>query len=241
MPNLALTNATIWIGGTDMTSYLNKVSLAATTAELAGDTFATAALGYRVRVPGGLKDTQFSEDGFWQGVPDAAQFAQLGAANQAVTVSAQGTEQSVAYMFLGGQFNYDPWGKIGDVAPFTATMAGTDALSGLVRGQLGAVSQSVSATGQVGSILSLTAVSATQFLYATIHVLSAGTSATIQVQSAALVGFAGPTTRGSFTLTGATGGQWLVRVPGPITDAFFRFNCSAQVGTYIVSGGIGVQ
>jgi hypothetical protein len=237
MATLSLTNCEILVGGLDMSSFLNKATLTASAAELDVTTFGQTAVN---RI-GGLKDTALAWDGFWTSIPESAQFAQLGLNNQVVTVSPQGTEGSVAYMLQAGQFTYSQFGKVGDAAPFSATLAGTDPTAGAVRGQLAALTRSVSGTGQVGSILSLTAPSASQFIYASIHITTAATSATIQVQSAALIGFAGPTTRASFTLTSSTGGQWLVRVPGPITDAFYRFNCSAQVGTYVLSGAIGVQ
>lgn len=237
MTTFAVTNAEIIVGGLDMSSFLNKVSVAASVAELDVTTFGQT---FRNRI-GGLRDTQMSWDGFWTSVPDAAQFAQLGVANTAVTVCPQGTETSVAYLFQGGQFTYDQFGKIGDAAPFSATIAGTDGIGGLVGGQLGALNRVVAATGQVGSVLALTAVGATQFLYATLHVLTAGTTITIQVQSAPASNFAAPTTRGTIGPITATGGTWMTRVAGPITDTFWRFNCSAQTGSFTVSGGIGIR
>ena len=88
MPNLSLTNCEIIVGGLDMSSYLNKAIIKSTAAELDGTTFGQT---YRVRLAG-LKDTHVFWDGFWTSVPDAAQFAQLGNANQAMTISPQGAE-----------------------------------------------------------------------------------------------------------------------------------------------------
>lgn len=237
MAPFAVINAEIIVGGLDMSSFLNKVTVNAKVAELDVTTFGQT---YINRI-GGLRDTDMSWDGFWTSVPDAAQFAQLGSNNQAVTVCPQGAETNVAYIFQGGQFTYSQFGKIGDAAPFSATVAGTDGVGGLVSGQLAALNRVASATGQVGSVLSMTAVGATQFLYATFHVLVAGTTITVQVQSAPAANFAAPTTRGTIGPITATGGTWLARVAGPITDAFWRLNVSAVTGSFTVSGGIGIR
>jgi hypothetical protein len=237
MPTLSLTNCEILIGGTDMSSYLNKTTLRANVAELDVTTFGQT---YRNRI-GGLRDTRATWDGFWTSVPDAAQFPQLGSAGQAVTISPQGAEGSIAYLFLGDQFTYDQFGKVGDAAPFSATVAGNDGVTGLVRGQLGAFNRTVSATGQLGSILTMTAVGATQFLYATLHVLTAATTITIQVQSAPASNFAAPVTRATIGPLTTTGGTFMTRVAGPITDTFWRFNVSAITGTFVISGAIAQQ
>ena len=220
-----------------MSSYLNKATLRGSVAEHNVTTFGQTF----VNRLGGLRDTQVTWDGFWTSVPDAAQFAQLGSQGQPVTISPQGTEGSIAYLLLAGQFTYDQFGKVGDAAPFSATVAGSDGVTGLVRGQLGAFNRTVSVTGQVGSILTMAAVSATQFLYATLHVLTAGTTITVQVQSAPTVGFAAPTTRATIGPLTTTGGTFMARVAGAITDTFWRFNVSAITGTFVITGAIAQQ
>ncbi len=220
-----------------MSSYLNKATLRGSVAEHNVTTFGQTF----VNRLGGLRDTQVTWDGFWTSVPDAAQFAQLGSQGQAVTISPQGAEGNIAYLFLAGQFTYDQFGKVGDAAPFSATVAGSDGVTGLVRGQLGAFNRTVSATGQVGSILTMTAVGATQFLYATMHVLTAATTITIQVQSAPASNFAAPTTRATIGPLTTTGGTFMTRVGGPITDTFWRFNVSAITGTFAITGAIAQQ
>lgn len=237
MANLAVTNAEIIVGGLDMSSFLNQTALKLMAAELDVTTFGQTS---RVRI-GGLKDTDLSWNGFWTSVPDAAQFAQLGSANQAATVSPEGAEGKVAYLFQAGQFTYSQFGKIGDAAPFSASLKGTDGTTGAIRGQLAALNRTVSATGQVGSILTMTSVGATQFLYATVHVLTAGTTITLQIQSAPLIGFGAPTTRATVGPLTTTGGTFMTRVAGPITDTFWRVNCSAQTGTFVISAAIAQQ
>jgi hypothetical protein len=220
-----------------MSSYLNKASLKSSAAELDTTTFGQT---YHTRL-GGLRSAAVAWDGFWTSVPDAAQFAQLGTAGQAATICPQGAEGNIAYLFQADQFTYDQFGKVGDAAPFSATLAQSDGKTGLIRGQLGALNRVVSATGQVGSILTMTSVGATQFLYATFHVLVAATTITIQVQSAPAANFAAPTTQATIGPLTVTGGTFMTRVAGPITDTFWRFNCSAQTGSFTVSGAIAQQ
>lgn len=238
MTTLSLTNCEILVGGTDMSSFLNKATLTAKVAELDVTTFGST---YHTRI-GGLKDSSLAWDGFWTSLPDAAQFAQLGTANQVITVCPQGLEQTTAYLFQADQFTYDQFGKVGDAAPFSATIAGSDSVTGLVQGQLAALTRSVSATGQVGSILTIAGpAGASNFVYAALHVTAAATTITIQIQSAPAANFAAPTTRGTIGPITVTGGTWMVRVPGPITDGFWRANCSAQTGTFVISCSIGIK
>src|SRR5207249_3866722 len=151
MGNFAATNCEILVGGMDMSSYLNKTMLKMMTAELDITTFRAT---FRSRL-GGLRDTDMAWDGFWTSIPDAAQFAQLGSANQAVTVSPLGTETDVAYFFQGEQFTYLQFGKIGEAAPFSASLKGSDGIAGAIRGQLAAVNRSVAGTGLIGSAVNL--------------------------------------------------------------------------------------
>src|SRR5207248_1546615 len=109
-------------------------------------------------------------------------------ANQAATVSPRGTETDTAYFFQGGQFMYQQFGKIGDAAPFSAALKGTDGTTGAIRSQLAAVNRSVAGTGLIGSAVNLGLLSAGQYLYATVHALTAGTTITIAVNSGTSAG-----------------------------------------------------
>lgn len=237
MSTFSMTNATIWIAGFDFSSQSNKLSLKASAQELDTTTFGQT---YVNRI-GGLRSVQMGMEGFWTSLPDAAQFAQLGTPNQAVTVSGAGLEQTVGYAFLGDQFTYDQFGKVGDAAPFVASLAQNDGVTGLIRGQLAAVNRTVSATGQLGSILTMAGPGATQYVYATLHVLTAATTITVQIQSAPLVNFAAPTTRATIGPITVTGGTFMTRVIGPFTDGFWRMNVPAITGTFVASGFIGIQ
>jgi hypothetical protein len=211
------------------------VKLAVNAVALENTTFGST---YRTRI-GGFKNVALDLSGYWDSPADATNFADLGVMNRAVTVSPNGVETNTAYFLQAGRFKYDEFGKAGDMTPWMITGANSSS-QGIIRGQLGKAKGNVSATGQLGSILTITGPSATQFLYASFHVFTVGTTITVLVESATTLGFAGPTTRATIGPITVAGGTWLTRVAGPITDGFYRFNVSAITGTFNVAGAIGV-
>ncbi len=242
MATFAMTDVTTWVGGYDMTTDINKISVKAEVEEL--DTTVFGGGGYKSRI-GGLKDVMADLAGFWQSATSAAvdveAFPDLGVAGRPVTVSPAGTAGNVAYMFLGGKFNYEIFGQVGEVAPFSLGMKGTNPY-GLVRGQVAAAKGNVSATGALGSVLNLGAPTSTQYVYAVLHVFSAGTTITVQVQSDDAAGMSSPTTRGTIGPITTAGGTWLTRVAGPfVGESYWRLNISAITGTFQVAGAIAVQ
>jgi hypothetical protein len=238
MGSLSLINPIIYVHDLDLTGYLRMFGAKWTADEWDDTRFQPAGSATRSRI-GGLKTVETSSDGFWESTPDASEFAALGVADRVITVSAEGAETKTAYMLMQLLSEYDPFGEVGKPAPFTLK-GHNSSPQGLVRGQLAKAKGNVSATGQLGSILTMTGPTASQWLYATLHVFGAATTVTVQVQSATTLGFAGPTTRGTIGPITVAGGTWLVRVPGPLTDGFYRLNVSAITGTFSVGGAIGV-
>jgi hypothetical protein len=111
-----------------------------------------------------------------------------------------------------------------------------------VRGRLAAAKQTVSATGALGTGLNLGALSASQYLYATLHVFADAASAvslTVAIQSDDNSGFTTPTTVATVASSGGGGGTWITKVAGPITDTWFRFNVTAIGATLSLAGAIG--
>lgn len=236
MATFALIDPVIYVADYDFTTDLHQITVDVSAEELDATTFGGG--GYRSRI-GGLKTVQADMAGYWQSTPDAEAFPDLGTANQVFTVNHNNTEANTAYLFRAGKFNYSPFGTIGGVTPFTLGAMGTDA-QGVIRGQLGKKKGNVSATGALGSGVNLGAVGATQFLYASFHVFTAGTTITVQVESATSSAFTIPTTRATIGPLTTTGGTWMTRVAGAITDTWFRFNVSAITGTFSVAGAIGI-
>lgn len=141
-----------------------------------------------------------------------------------ISVLPAGTsEGSRAYTFNANQFDYTPFEvSPGDLA--MASVSGSVTGSPVVRGTLmnsatTAVTSSGTTTGvQVGSV------SASQRMYASLHVLSAsGTSPTLDVivESDDASGFASDTDRVTFTQAAGIGSEWS-SVAGAVTDDYWR-------------------
>lgn len=240
MASFALTDATTWVAGYDFTTDLNQIALAISAQELDSTTFGAG--GYRTRIAG-LRDVEANLNGFWQSAtaaaPDPQVFPDLGNADRVVTMSPTGLAASTAYMFQAGKFTYEMFGAIGEITPFTLGCKGTNAV-GAVRGQVAAAKGNVSGTGQLGSILALGAVGASQYLYGAFHIFSAGTTITVQLQSDDAVGFPSATTRATIGPLTTTGGTWFIRTAGALAETHYRFNVSAITGTFQVAGAIGI-
>lgn len=239
MTTFAFTDATTWIGGFDATGYLRSMSGSLSVDEL--DTTVFGLGGYRRRI-GGLKTVSAQFAGFHEagtGTPDPEAFTYLGVADRVVTLAPTSTEGSTAYMYQGGAFRYELFGQIGEAAPFTLTHTGTNAV-GMIRGQVTKAKANVSATGATGTAVQLGNVGASQYLYATLHVFSAGTTITVAVESDDNGSFTTPTTRITFGPITTTGGTWGTRVAGALSETHYRINVTAITGTFSVGAAIGI-
>lgn len=237
MAPIVLTDCTAWVDGLAVTTYTNEMTLKVDIDDQEVTTFGSG--GWKSRV-GGLRDVDFDLKGFWESTPDADTWANLGAADRALTVTPDGVAGSLAYMSRVGEFSYEHGGDVGDVDPFSLKAMGTNAY-GVVRGQLAAAKQNVSATGVVGSALQLGAASSTQFIYVALHVFTAGTTITVKLQSDDNAGFSSSTDVATIGPITTTGGTWMTRVAGPKTDTYWRLNVSAITGTFNIAGAIGIQ
>ncbi len=239
MSTIVLTDCTIWAGGYDATTDLNQISLKADVEDKDNTTFGQG--GWKTR-QGGLKDVSADHSGFWQAgttAIDADAFTNLGVADRVMTVTPTGVAADVAYFFQAGTFGYELLGQVGEVAPFSLTAKGTNK-AGLIRGRLAVAKSAVAATGAAGVGLQLGAVGATQYLYAVVHVFTAGTTITLKVESDDNAGFSSPTARITLAPITTTGGTWAVRLAGPITDDYYRFNATAITGSFTLGAAIGI-
>lgn len=242
MTSFALTDATIWIGGYDFTGDSNELSLEISADELECTVFGGG--GYKSRAAG-LRNTEMSVGGYWQSATtdavDPQVFPNLGTVDRVVTLAPTSTETSVAYMFQAVKLGYQMFGDVGSVTPFTLSAQGSNGI-GTVRGQVAKAKGTVSATGALGSVVNLGAPTSTQYVYATLHVFSAGTTITVQVQSDTASNFPSATTRATIGPLTTTGGTFMTRVAGPFAgETHWRLNVSAITGTFQVAGAIAVQ
>jgi hypothetical protein len=197
-------------------------------------------------VASGQAKLQFDFNGFWSSATTADQdpesFSNLGTPNRVFTAGLVETETTPCFIWKGCEYGYKAFGQINELAPFSITTANTEGIAGAVRGQLAKAKGNVSATGQLGSVCQLGAPTSTQFVYASLHVQSAGTTITVQVQSDDNAGMSSPTTRATIGPITVAGGSYLTRVAGPfVGETHWRLNVSAITGTFTVSGAIAVQ
>lgn len=233
-----LLNCTAWVAGYDFTGDSNKLAVDAEAEALDGTVFGTN--GWK-SLAGGLKSVTGSLEGFWQGPPDLEGFSDLGNAGRVVTVTPAAAVGGPAFLFQVTKLKYSAFGEVGSLTPFALDMSGSST-QGMVRGQLAAAKQSVSATGTLGSAVQLGAASGSQFVYASLHVFGTpGTTITVKVQSDNASNFPSATDVATLGPITATGGTWMTRVAGPVTDDWFRFTVSAITGTFTVAGAIAVQ
>lgn len=242
MTTIALTNVFSYVGGHDFTADSNQANLQMEATQLDATTFRSK--GW-MEYKGGLKSSTFDLSGHWQSAAEDAvdpeAFNNLGTRNRTHTMGPVETETGVAYMWRAGFFQYQLLGSINEMAPFTLQSLGSDSV-GVVRGQLAAAMQDVSATGALGSGVNLGAGGTGTYLYATLHTFTAGTSLDVEVQSDDSSSFASPTSVASFSTVSSRGGLWLARVDASsITDTWFRLNVTAITGTFSVAGAIGIQ
>jgi hypothetical protein len=240
MAVFSLTDCFVHVAGYDFTTDSNNAVLSGDAAALDKTTFGSG--GWQ-ELATGLKSTQFQMGGFWQSDTDQAvdpqAFAALGA-SKVVTFGPVETEGQPAYMFQALGSQYVLGGQVGDLAPFTLQAQGSDG-QGVVRGALLKSRGTVSATGAIGTGVQLGAVSATQYLYATFHVFSSGTTLTAVLESDDNAGFTSATTRATIGPLTTTGGTWITRVAGAITDDYYRLRVTAITGSFIVAGAAGIK
>jgi hypothetical protein len=242
MAVLSLTDAYLYGAGYDFTTDTNTATLTTDVAQLDKTNFGSG--GWQESI-GGLRTSSLAWSGFWQvdGVSDQAvdnqAFSALGT-SQVYTFGPIETEGQPAYLLNAMKSQYTLGGQVGEIAPFSLA-ANASGSYGTIRGQLAKARGTVSASGALGTGLNLGAVSATQSLYCTFHVLSAGTTITVQLQSDDNSGFTTPTTRATIGPLTTSGGTFVTPVAGAITDTWYRLNVSAITGSFIVAGAIGIQ
>lgn len=239
MANFVLLDQAIHVGGYDLTTHSNQVALTQEVETQDSTTFGGG--GFRSR-KGGLKDVTLEASGFHDSDPSTLGFTKLGIADEVVTLH-KGAASDVAYFFRGANGTYETLGAVGEMNPYSIGASGSNG-QGLVRGLVARVKGNVSATGSTGVAVNCGAGGAGKYLYAAVHVFSAGTTLSVKIESDSAQAFSTPADVASATITGMTavGGYWMTRVDATsITDTWFRFNVTACTGTFSIAGVIAVQ
>lgn len=242
---MILTSPAIYLGQFDCSGFLNKVSLSFKFAPEPNARFGDLARVKRA----GLRMDSGAFSGYAD--PDVSSgmesigMSKLGLANVPFAVSpVGGAVGDVAYFFKAMKADLETFGEHGKQMPYVGNVVSGSDGRPAARGSvlLAKAARTVSANSAVTQV---GAVSATQRLYAALHVFAkSGTTPTLDVavKSAALVGFGTPTTRVSFTQATAETSE-IVSVAGAITDAFWRVDATiagtSPSFTFAVLVGIG--
>lgn len=241
---LVLTDCRLYLDGADLTGYSNKAELGAKAAGLDRTTFGSG--GWKER-KGGVFDGSAMLEGFWQagdpGQPDDVWWTNLGVATVPLTgVPTSGAVGSLAYLTRGLDSEYKPGAKHGELLGWSAQL---DVNWPIVRGQIFHPQGTARTATGSGTAIQLGAVSSTQALYICLHALSVTDgSLTVKFQSDNGSGFPSATDVATFNAVTTTVGGQAIRVPGPITDDWFRAQWTISGGSthsflFAVSAGIG--
>lgn len=218
MAEEVLTGSLILFDGYNLSTQLNSVAL-----DFGAESLDRTSLADSARVRrGGLKTVAVSAQGFYDAPdPDSVLYGNIGANDKVISVAPTDADGELAYTMQSMLGNYEPMsGVIGELAGFSLN-AGTSS-GQLVRGTV--MHNATRASSGNGTARQLGAVSATQKLYAALHVVSAsGTAPTLDVdiESDDSGGMSSAITRGSFSQATGIGAQW-VEVDGAITDDYWR-------------------
>lgn len=234
MAALTLTDVDMLCSGLDLSCFANTIQCSQEVAEVESTTFCSG--GWRTVVPG-IRSSMLMASGPTDMATATA--AQTSSVDEFLGVDI-GTEYVVSVMPVGATVGEPGWftqakmmqrnlldGSIGDIASHSVTLGGT---TPIVRGQV-ATASTITATGN-GTAANLGAVSATQRIWAAVHTLTVGGTATptitVKIQSSTASGFASPTDRITFSAITSKTGLFSSTV-GAITDTWWR-------ATWTVSG-----
>lgn len=216
MAKQVLTNAKVFLDGSDLSGYLNAVAINYS-AEMLDDT----AFGDDTKSSlGGLKAVTAQHEGFWNSPHDEALFGLIGYQNKPMTVCPDaGAAGDRAFFFNSELAEYSPGGAHGELYAFSVS---ANSSGDLVRGEILINASAAIASGN-GAGANLGAVSAGQKLYAALHVLSASAADTLDVTIESDIDntFTSAVDQIVFTQATDEGGQYAEKA-GPITDTWFR-------------------
>lgn len=241
MAKYVFTDGKVFSGGYDLSSNITNVNLEVTAEELDATTINSG--GFMEKL-GGLKNSSLTLDGFYEAganKPDALLGTNIGNELIVTTVPDAGVG-NVAYFTKSRLFNYQIFGEVGEIAPFSVTK--TQSSEVMVRGTV-EIDSDLSASGNSSGI-QLGAVGATEKIYVGIHCYAvSGTSTptiTFKLQSDDNASFTSPTDVITFSDITEIGADFQSAV-GAITDDYWRLNytISGTTPSFSIHASIGIE
>lgn len=240
MSELIVDNAFVYLGELDYTGHIDNWQLNSSFETKQATKFRNDGAH---RFLGGLFTSQYTVSGHHDDAVEAAAFAAFTSRSTGRVLTAGNSEVEGAPCVMANALvpTYNHGGQIGEIYPFDLAATGTDK-RGSVRGRVLKEHGAVSATGAIGTASQLGAVSATQFVYGTLHLMgTAATTITVVIESDDNVNFTSATTRLAFGAKTAVGGYWATPVAGVISDTYWRARVTAITGTWTVGCAVGIQ
>lgn len=234
-----LKNAKIYLAQYDVSGDANQVQLVMATEGLDATTFGQTA---KVELPGlesvKLTGKVFSQYDATNMKSEDIVMANLAVSNVPMSLSPLGgAVGDLVWMFKALVASYQPGLVIGQLpaADLAASMSG----SRLVRGTV--LETGVKNAGGNGASAQLGAVSATQCVYAAVHIfaISGGGTFTLKVQSDNATGFPSPADVLTFTAATAKGSEWK-EAAGPVTDDWWRASWTLTSGSVTFAAVMGI-
>ena len=190
----------------------------------------------------GLRDVVCDMEGYWDSATDLALFDKIGVADVPITIAPEGAAEGArAFLFRCMAGEYTPGAGIGEPFAFSLNAQGSSG-ERLVRGSI--LHNAVRTADGQSTGLQLGAISATQKLYAALHVLaiSGANPTSLYLESDDNSGFTSATVRITFdALTTGIGSQWKT-LAGAVTDNWWRIRWDVPAGTpsveFVVAVGI---
>lgn len=215
MSEAVYSNCKLYVAQYDLSGAMNALAI-----DMAAETPEATAMGATAKARlGGLRDVSLAHNGWFDGDPEEILWTQMGLTNAVMTAAPTGADGEAGFFFRPAISAYSPGAKLGDVYAFSVKGEGAGPL---IRGTILLPRSTKTVTG-TGTGRQLGAVSATQRLYAALHVFmaSAGDTLDVIIQSDNASNFLSPATAITFTQIAAAGFEWK-EVSGPITDDWFR-------------------
>lgn len=241
MAKFVFNDGKVFIGGYNLSENTTSVNLEINAEQLDSTTINSG--GFREML-GGLKDSSLQIDGFYEAganKPDALLGASVGNELIVSTIPDAGVG-NIAYFMKSRLFEYNMFGEVGSIAPFSISKGQSS--DEVVRGTIQLDSALTASGNSAGAQLG--AVSATEKCYAAIHCYAvSGTSTptiTFKLQSDDNASFTSPTDRITFTGITAIGADFK-SVAGAITDQHWRLNyaISGTNPSFSIHAAIGIE
>lgn len=209
------------LAGYRLTGQLNQIVFAVSTAELDATTYGNLTV---IHQPG-LKGASCSFNGFWNSTEESALFNLHRTEDQPVSIGlTDGTAGSPAVTMEAALWKHNITGRVGELLRLESDVGITR--YGPVRGL---VAHNTESSGNVtGTAYELGAVSATQHIYAALHVFDGDGDLDVIVESDTASNFPSATTRITFTqVADATAiASEFMRTAGAITDTWWRISAT---------------